>query len=444
MFTHAITRGLFGEPLSAALLLALFVHTPAQSTTTLQGRIVDPKGAVVPGVKVTVRSHDTGIERSAQTDSDGAYQVAALPAGAYRVEVRSTGFQTLVMDRLDIEVGRILAQDFRLSVGDISQEISVISGANQIERASISVGQVIDQRTVQEIPLNGRYFLDLGLLVPGSVTPPQSGSAAIPVRGAGSFAFNTAGNREEAVNYIINGISLNHPGFSSINFQPSISSVQEFKVDTSTFSAEYGQNSGAVVNIATRSGANEFHGELFEFLRNGALDARNFFEFNSSEPPPFKRNMFGVQFGGPLVKNRTFFFFSYEGLRHRQGLTLNSLALSDAERASATDPIITRLIELIPRANFIDSSGAPRFVSSAIAPVNLDQWTMDISHNLSEKDQLHGYYAFNRRDFLEPSRGSGATVPGFGSSHFSSRHFLSLNYTRAFGSDAVNDARFGF
>src|SRR5262249_30897439 len=148
------------------------------------------------------------MERTAQTDSDGAYQVAALPAGVYRVEVRSTGFQTLVLDRLGIEVGRILVQDFRLRVGDISQEISVISCANQIARASISVGQVIDQRTVQEIPLKGRYFLDLGLLVPGAVTPPQSGSAAIPVRGAGSFAFNTAGNREEAVNYMINGISL--------------------------------------------------------------------------------------------------------------------------------------------------------------------------------------------------------------------------------------------
>jgi hypothetical protein len=444
MFTHIITRGRFGALFTAVLFLALFARADAQSTTTLQGRVVDPKGAAVPGVKVTARSQATGVERIAQTDVDGVYQVAALPAAVYRLEVRSTGFQSQVVERLSVEVGRIVVQDFHLSVGDISQEVSVISGGNLIERSSVSVGQVIDQRTVQEIPLNGRYFLDLGLLIPGSVTPPQSGSAAIPVRGVGSFAFNTAGAREEAVNYMINGISLNHPGFSSINFQPSISSVQEFKIDNSTFSAEYGQNSGAVVNIATRSGANKFHGELFEFLRNDALDARNFFEFNSSEPPPFKRNMFGVQFGGPLVKNRTFFFFSYEGLRHRQGLTLNSLALSDAERASATDPIITRLIELIPRANFIDSSGAPRFVSSATAPVNMDQWTMDISHNLSEKDQLHGYYAFNRRDFLEPSRGSGNTVPGFGNSHFSSRHFFSLNHTHTFGSEMVNEARLGF
>ena len=282
---------------------------------------------------------------------------------------------------------------------------------------------MIDRRMVQEIPLNGRYFLDLGLLVPGSVTPPQNGFSAIPGRGEGAFAINTAGNREETVNYMINGITLNNLWFNSINFQPSISTVQEFKIDNSTFSAEYGQSSGAIVNIATRSGANEFHGELFEFLRNDALDARNFFNFTSSEPPPFKRNQFGGNLGGPIVKNRTFFFFSYEGLRQRQGLDLNSLVLSDAERASATDPVIAKLIELIPRANFIDSSGTPRFIGSATAPVNVDHWTMDISHNLSEKDRLHGYYAVQRRDFLEPSR-AGNTIPGFGNTHHSSAAVL--------------------
>lgn len=443
MFTHIITLGRFGALLTALLLLAFFAPAHAQSNTTLQGRVVDPKGAVVPGVKVTARSQATGVERIAQTDGDGAYQVAALPAGAYRVEVRSPGFQTQVVERLLVEVGRTVVQDFRLSIGDISQQVSVVSGANQIERASTSVGQVIDQQTVQEIPLNGRYFLDLGLLIPGSVTPPQNGFSAIPVRGSGSFAINTAGNREETVNYIINGVTLNNLWFSSISFQPSISSVQEFKVDNSTFSAEYGHNSGAIVNIATRSGANEFHGELFEFLRNDALDARNFFDFTSSEARPFKRNQFGGHLGGPIFKNGTFFLFSYEGLRHRQGLELNSLVLSDAERASATDPVIVKLIGLIPRANFVDSSGMPRFIGSATAPVNIDHWTIDISHNLSGQDRLHGYYAVQRRDFIEPSR-QGNTVPGFGNTHHSLRQIFTLNETHSFGPDLVNEARFGF
>src|SRR5215510_2886326 len=209
---------------------------------------------------------------------------------------------------------------------------------------------------VQELPLNGRYFLDLGLLAPGSVTPPQGAFSSAPIRGLGSFAITTAGNREETVNYVVNGVTLNDLTFSAITFQPSIGTIQEFKVDNSSLSAEYGQSSGAVVNIATRSGVNQFHGEVFEFFRNDALDARNFFTFTSPKPPPFKRNQFGGQVGGPIVKDKAFFFFSYEGLRQRQLLNINSLVLSDAQRALVVDPVIANLLPLIPRANFVDSS----------------------------------------------------------------------------------------
>src|ERR1044072_944823 len=185
-------------------------------------------------------------------------------------------------------------------------------------RSTTSVGHVIDRNMVQDTPLNGRYFLDLGLRVPGSVTPPQGAFSASPMRGLGSLAFNTAGNREETVNYLVNGITLNNLTFSSISFQLPVGTIREFKVDNSTFSAQYGESSGAVVNVATRSGANAFHGELFEFLRNDALDARNFFEFNSARPAPFKRNQFGGNLGGPVVKGKGYFFFSYEGVRPRQ------------------------------------------------------------------------------------------------------------------------------
>ncbi len=159
--------------------------------------------------------------------------------------------------------------------------MSVIGASPVIETATTSVGQVISQRTVQEIPLNGRHFVDLGLLIPGSVTPPQNGFLTAPLRGQGSFAFNTAGNREDTVNFMINGVNLNDPAQNQITFQPSINTVSEFKVDNSTFSAEYGRNSGAIVNIATRSGANDFHGEVFEFFRDDALDSRNFFNLPS-------------------------------------------------------------------------------------------------------------------------------------------------------------------
>src|SRR5436305_1235020 len=279
----------FITSLLSLLLFILSVNALAQSTATLQGAVTDPKGDVIPNAKVVVHNQATSFERTTQTDSDGNYQVASLPVGVYRIEVQATGFQTNVINSLSVEVGRTIVQNFQLAIGDISQSVSIVSDAPVVETATTSVGTVINQKTVQEIPLNGRHFVDLGLLLPGSVTPPQNGFLTAPLRGQGSFAFNTAGNREDTVNFQINGVNLNDMVQNQITFQPSINTVQEFKADNSTFSAEYGRNSGAIVNIATRSGTNQFHGEVFEFLRNDALDARNFFNFTSQKPPPFKR-----------------------------------------------------------------------------------------------------------------------------------------------------------
>ena len=442
MRSHWLT-GVSYAGLLAVVLILPCSQARAQSTASIEGQTVDQNGSAIPGVRITASSSGIGIERVAVTDDWGRYQIGALPVGNYRLEIRASGFQTQILETIRVEVARRITQDFRLQVGNVSQEVTVTPAGQLLEIETVSVGHVVSERMVQELPLNGRYLLDLGLLVPGSVTPPQNGFSTVPIRGSGTFAINTAGNREDTVNFMINGITLNNPWFSSISFQPALSSVQEFKVDNSTLSAEYGQNSGAVVNIATRSGANQFHGELFEFLRNDALDARNFFNFTASEPPPFKRNQFGGSLGGPIVKNKTFFFASYEGLRHRQGLDLNSLVLSDTERASVTDPVIVKLIALIPRANFIDSSGTPRFVGSATAPVNIDNWSIDIGHNLTERDRLHGFYTVQRRNFIEPSR-FGNTIPGFGNAHHSLRQLFTLNETHTFGPDLVNEARFGF
>ena len=443
MSSRSLTVSLLAPMLAISALLTTCPQVSAQSTAALSGRVADPTGAVVAGVNITVRNRATGLERVAQTDGEGNYRIAALPVGTYRVEVRMAGFQAQIVESLVVEVEQSVVQDFRLQVGDFSQEVVVSPAAQWVERTTISVGHVVDRRMVQELPLNGRYFLDLALLVPGSVTPPQDAFSAAPMRGLGALAFNTAGNREETVNYVINGITLNNLTFSSISFQPSIDTIQEFKVNNSTFSAEYGQSSGAGVNIATRSGANDFHGEAFEFLRNDALDARNFFNFTSGSPPPFKRNQFGGHVGGPIVRNRLFFLFSYEGLRQRQGLDLNSLVLSDRERASVTDPVIAKLVELIPRANLIDSSGTPRFIGSAGAPVNGDQWAGDTGYNLTTNDRLHGYYNALRTETTEP-KGSGATIPGFGNSVRALRQIFTLSETHIFSPTLVNEARFGF
>jgi len=257
---------------------------------------------------------------------------------------------------------------------------------------------------------------------------------------------------------MINGVNLNDMVQNQITFQPSINTVQEFKVDNSTFSAEYGRNSGAIVNIATRSGTNDYHGELFEFLRNDALDSRNFFD---ARKPPFHRNQFGLNIGGPLNlprfgeggsrigyngKNRTFFFFSYEGLRQRQGLTLTSNVLTDAQRAAATNATTLKLLPLIPRATSVDIvSGVPvgRFAGSDTAPVNIDQWTGDVSHQFNDKDRIHGYYAF-QKDFRGEPNLQGNTLPGFGDTRQSHRQIFTLNETHIFGPNLTNEARLGF
>jgi len=442
------------------LVAALLATSTAlgQSTSTLQGTVTDAKGAVLPNATVVVRNRSTSSERTTQTDSDGNYQLAALRPGVYSVEVRVQGFKTQVADSVTLEVAKTAVQNFQLDVGAISEQVLVSSDVPVIETATTSVGTVINQRTVQEIPLNGRHFVDLGLLIPGSVTPPQNGFLTAPLRGQGSFAFNTAGGREDTVNFMINGVNLNDMVQNQITFQPSINTVQEFKVDNSTFSAEYGRNSGAIVNIATRSGTNDYHGEVFEFLRNEALDARNFFD---ARKPPFKRNQFGLNIGGPLHiphfgeggsplsyngKNRTFFFFSYEGLRQRQGLTLTSNVLTDAQRASVTNAAVLKLLPLIPRPTSVDVvGGVPvgRFAGSGTAPVDIDQWTGDVSHAISNNDRLHGYYAFQKDRRGEPNL-QGNTLPGFGDTRQSHRQIFTLNETHIFGPNLTNEARLGF
>src|SRR5438270_504874 len=305
----------------------------AQSTGNIQGNVTDASGAAVAKAKVTIHNVATGIDRVVETDSDGNYQAASMPLGTYSVTIESAGMQKQVMNNVQLDVGSSVPVNAKLKVGNAAETVTITEATPVVETTTQTVSQVINQRTVQEIPLNGRHFVDLGLLIPGSVTPPQNGFLTAPLRGQGSFAINTAGNREDTVNFMVNGINLNDMVQNQITFQPSINTVSEFKVDNSTYSAEYGRNSGAIVNIATRSGTNDFHGEMFEFLRNDALDARNFFDFcppgvttcKNQGRPPFKRNQFGANIGGPINlphfgeggspigyhgKNKSLFFFS--------------------------------------------------------------------------------------------------------------------------------------
>jgi len=417
--------------------------TLAQTTASIQGTVTDASGAAVAGAKVSVKSQALGIERTTQTNSSGDYEVPALPPGTYSVEVQMRGFTTEVANSLRLQVSQNSVQNFGLKVASSDTVVTVESTQAIIESTSMTVGQVIDQNVVQEIPLNGRHFVDLALLVPGTVTPPQSGFLTAPLRGQGSFAFNSAGGREDAVNFMINGVNLNDMVQNQVTFQPGINTVSEFKIDNSTYSAESGRNSGSIVNIATRSGSDRFHGEAYNYFRNNYLDARNFFNPTSGPQSALKRNQFGGDVGGPVIKGKTFFFLSYEGLRQHQGLTTTSAVLTAAERAqiqSTGSASAKGLLQFIPPANGT-LNGAPAFFGSASANVNIDQGTVDISHNFSEKDRIHGYYA-NQEDLrLEPTQG--ANLPGFGDTRAGHRQVFTLGETHVFSSLVINEFHLG-
>jgi hypothetical protein len=427
-----------------ALIVVLSVASPAgaQSSAALQGQVFDAAGVVLPGAIIRLHNDETGFDRSTDSDAEGRYHLGAIPAGSYEVTTSFPGFKSVVIAALTFEVGRTVVRDIRLEVGDISQSVTVTGEVPLVDRATTSVGHVVTAGTVQEIPLNGRHFTDLALVVPGSVAPSQAGFSARPIRGVGTLAFNTAGNREEAVAFQVNGVTTNNLTFGSLGFQPPLDAIREFRVDNSVFAAEHGHVSGAVVNLVTRSGTDQFHGSVFEFLRNDALDARNFFETTSSDPSPFTRHQFGGAVGGPLVRDRAFFFATLERLRQRENLTVNSLVLSDEQRRSTDNPMIRRLIELIPPANVVDAGGTPRFVGSAPASVDNDIWSAHLSLKLGDRDRLEAFIGSQWIETLEPTT-AGNTIPGFGHVLDTSRGLLTINETRIIGDATVNEARVG-
>jgi len=429
-----------------AFTLVSVVPAHGQSTATLQGLLTDSQGAVMPGVTVTIRNVATGIERTTVSDNAGQYVAASLPPGHYAVVAHLEGFKDQ-NGETDLGPAQTIVLNLKLGLASLSENVTVTGSSPLIDTATTSVGQAMAEKTVQEIPLNGRHFVDLGPLMPGGSTSPQNAGLSAPLRGQGSFSFMSAGNRETSVNMMLNGINLNDLSNSQVTFQPSINTVSEFKVDNSTFSAEYGRNSGAIVNVATRSGANQMHGEAFDFYRDDQFDSRNYFNppsidssGNTTQQSLFNRKQFGVNLGGAVVKNRSFYFGSYEGLRHEQGVDLNSGTLTDAQRAGVTDPTAKNLLQYIPKAN--DLTGT-RAISSPLAPVTIDQYTIDSRNNLRQSDDLHFYYAFQKDSRLE-SNAQGQTVAGFPDRRGGHRQIMTVNETHIFNSALVNEVRAGY
>ncbi len=435
-----------------SLLFSFGGYLCAQSTGAIQGSVFDPSGAAIPGAAVTIHSDANGIDRVLTADTAGTFFVPSLPVGAYRVQVKAPGMAQMTASNVIVSVGTTTQQDFTMKVASASETVQIEASAPAVETSAVSIGTVVSQKTVQEIPLNGRHFVDLAYLTVGTVTPPANGSLTAPLRGQGSFSFNSAGAREDSVNFMVNGINLSDPIQNQITFQPTINTVDEFKIDNNTFSAEYGRNSGSIVNIATKSGVNAWHGEGYEFLRNNDLDARNFSNptnisvagaLVANPQSPFKRNQFGGDGGGAIRKDKDFVYLSYEGMRQRQAVPISTTTLTAAQVAqgqATSDPIIKSLLPFIPAAN----SGTNQFVSSAVAPVNISQGTANVSHVFSEANRLNGYYAIQRDQRNEPPSTDGNSFPGGGDQRNGNRQLLTLNDSWVISPNVVNEARLGF
>lgn len=446
-----------------------------QETATITGEIKDSTGAIVPGAAITIVNTETGVSLRSQTNEQGLYTVPALKPGAYSVTVEKPGFRKFVRSGLVLQVNQFARVDVELQVGELTQTVEITQAAALLETENSSRGSVIDQKKIVDLPLNGRDYNQLALLSPG-VLPTTPRLASVNFKGA----MNVNGNRTFNNVFLLDGVdnisySNSFRGENVQLVQPSIEALQEFKIQTNAYSAEFGRSSGAVINATIKSGTNSIHGALYEFLRNEKLDANNFFSNALGAPKPIrKRNQFGAAVGGPLVKNRTFWFADYEGLREREGVPrvrqvptanekagLFSVAVADpfaAGRpefsknaagqwvipASRWDPVGAAIVKLIPDPNV---AGTTIYASTPVTRTRQDQFDVRIDHTFSSAMNFFGRYSFVDTDTFRP-----APLPGLAEGSFNDAFGSNLNRSQglAFGltwtmtNSIVADFRFGF
>jgi outer membrane receptor protein involved in Fe transport len=336
-------------PALCLLLLCAESLFSQANTGRITGVATDVTGAVVPNVKVTVIAVETNRRQTFVTDNTGHYSSGPLQAGAYRVEAESTGFKRFVREAISLQVQETAVVNLQFEVGEITQVTTVTAAEDLVRTADASQGTVIEERRVKDLPLNGRDYLQLSLLSEGALEPPGQGRSATGTNdGVGSRAggFSAGGQRTIDNNYLLDGFNNNTDDTSFDTNQaeaikPSVDAIREFKVQTNAYSAEFGRAGGGVVNLTLKSGTNSFHGTAYDFLRNEKLDARNFFD--PARKPPFKRNDYGFAIGGPAIKDKAFFFFSYEKLARRESSTVNNtiptVAMRGGDFSALTGPI---------------------------------------------------------------------------------------------------------
>ncbi len=441
------------------LIFSLSSVTSAQTFRgTILGTVTDPNGALVARAKVIVTNVNTGLERSTTTDDAGNYTVAELPIGPYKVRVEQSGFVASEVSNVNVEVASERRVDVKLSIGVTELQVTVATNV-QVELTSNTLGGTITTKAAEDLPINGRDFTKFLVTVPGATGDP-SGATDSP----GSFGlFSANGNRGRANNYLLDGTDMND-GYRNL---PAINEAGVFGTPAtilpieaiseaailSNFEAEYGRNAGAIVNIVTKSGTNDFHGSLFEFFRNNKFDARNFFNPEPDPQTAFRNNQFGGALGGPIKHNQTFFYFAYEGQRERVGLNSTARVPDPSEIAAAggpTNPVIARLLARNPwpapnRPLNPDDISAPNVFVTTRASNDVDSLIAKIDHLFNNDNQLTGRYFFGTSDQSFPlAILAGNILPGYNTTTPTTVHLVSLSYLKILSPTKLNELRFGY
>jgi hypothetical protein len=433
--------------LASLCLLAMSAPLWAQVSGSVSGRVEDPTGGGVQGANVTVKTLETGATRSTLTDASGNYEVLSLPLGQQEIRAEKQGFKAVDRTGINLEVGQQAVVNLRLEVGEVAQQVNVVEETPLVNTTTEPSSGVVGEKEVKDLPLNGRSFDNLITLNPGAIN--YSLKSANTTTSSGN-TFSVDGRRPAENIFLMNGIE--YTGSSQLAVTPGgvsgellgIDAVREFNVLTDTYSAEYGKRDGAQVSVVTQSGTNVVHGTVFEFLRNSALDARNFFD-QTLTTPPLRRNQFGGALGGPLKKNKLFLFGNYEGFR--ESLSISNVAVvPDANARLGILPGATvnlamlKYMALWPVANGPElGGGSAKYFSNPRESIHENFGTTRTDYTISERDTLTGAYTIDDGNSILPQ-----SDPLFGSSLFLRSQVASLQETHIISPEMLNTFRFGF